>query len=702
MTTISGCTLVRNAVKLRYPLEASILTYYELCDEVLLSYDPTTDDGTDAFIKDLARRYPKIRPIPSPWNMENHKDGTEITIQSNVAAEACTGDWVLYVQADEAIHEDDHDLIREAVLSKSLNGVLFARRSFLGTLDREIPEYHARDLLRLYRNGQGVVAGDGMSCAFYQGIRPSLLREQPRMFNYSRMGHRDEVLLRSRCRDNFYHSTESAIEANVANEHTQKVSAFDSGAHPRAIRDFYLKGDEPSKEAPVPRIPTPATLALLMGPGESENLASFFWSFRNWAGDVVVLDDMTADGSAEVLGKVLFDVLGFRRSRVQILRAPLGGNFAAARNRLREAARGDWVLYADCDERWDESLASSLPRLVAQLDRDRKIICGFPRANLIDGVLVNDIPDSEWTPEGLRDALPRTAWPPRNADLQYRLLKRDEPWTGKLHERPARLESHVGQVVALRDFWILHNKSLARQQRQDRLYRSLGQERGMATSEAPSPSSRNLRESTLKEAIERLPKGRLVVVETGTLRDPSPEARLGDGWSTYTIAQALSDRDVPGSKLYSVDISPECIDVAKRTVPSELHPWVSWVCGDAAQILRALPVERIDLLYLDSSDDPNQILEEFRSAQNKLAPHSVIVIDDTGPRQAGAEGKGTLAIPEARRQGWHVEERDNGRSHMTVLSREGNRMETLAASPKAVASGNAKGWSWFTEKSEIR
>lgn len=702
MSTISGCTLVRNAVKLRYPLEASILTYYPLCDEVVISYDPTTDDGTDAFIKDLARRYPKIRPIPSPWNMENHKDGTEITIQSNVAAEACTGDWVLYVQADEAIHEDDHDLILEATLQKNLNGVLFARRSFLGTLDREIPEYYATGLLRLYRNGQGLVAGDGMTCAFYQGIRPALLHEQPRMFNYSRMGDREEVLLRSRCRDNFHHSTEASIEANVATEYTQKVSPFDAGAHPRAVRDFYLKGSAPLKEPARPAISTPATLAVLMGPGEHENLAPFFWPFRNWAGDVVVLDDMTSDGSAEVLGKVLFDLLGLRRSRVQILRASLGGDFAAGRNRLREAARGEWVLYADCDERWDESLVSGIPGLVAQLARDRKIICGFSRANLLDGVLVNDVPDSEWTPEGLRRALPRTAWPPRNSDLQYRLLRRDEPWVGKLHESPAGLQSHPDQVVALRDFWILHNKSLSRQQKQDRLYRSLGQERGMAQSGAPAAEVRNLRESTLLQAIGRLPGGRIVVVETGTLRDSSPEARLGDGWSTYTIAQALADRGIPGSKLYSIDISPKCIDVSKRTVPRELHPWVSWICADAAETLRTLPVERIDLLYLDSCDDPAQTLAEFRSAQDKLTPHTVVVIDDTSPRPGAQEGKGTLAIPEARRLGWRVEPRDNGRSHMTVLSREGARPGVSGAPSDPAVGTKGKGWTWFEARPAAR
>ena len=489
MTTVSGCTLVRNAVKLRYPLEASILTYYPLCDEVVIAYDPATEDGTEAFIKDLARQYPKIRPISSPWNMKNHEGGTEITIQSNVAAEACTSEWVLYVQADEAIHEGDLELIRKVLRDKNLNGLLFARRSFLGTLDREIPEYYARNLLRLYRNGQGCVVGDGMTCGFYPSVRPSIPREQPRMFNYSRMGSREEVVLRSKCRDNFHISTEAGIEANVASECTQAVGPFDAAEHPGSIRSFYEKE---AVSAPAPaeaRSAPPVTLALLLGPGERENLAPFFWQFRAWAGDIVVLDDMTSDGGGAVLERTLARILGLTPSRYKIVRAPLKGDFGGARNLLQESAQTPWVLTSAPDERWEPALLAGLPQLTRQLDQDRKLICGFPRANFVDGVLVNDIPDREWTEEGLIKALPNTAWPPKNSDVQYRLMRKEERWVGTIHEQPARLSTHAGQVVTLREFWILHSKSYARQRKQDSFYKSLGQQRGMPTAEPGSAES---------------------------------------------------------------------------------------------------------------------------------------------------------------------------------------------------------------------
>jgi hypothetical protein len=455
----------------------------------VISYDPTTDDGTEALIQDLCRRYPKIRAVPSPWNMDNHDGGTEITIQSNVAANACTSDWILYVQADEALHEGDHKLLREAIADPDLNGILFARRSFLGTLGREIPEYYARNLLRLYRNGQGSVVGDGMTCGLNEGVRPSLFRVQPRMFNYSRMGDRDEVLLRSRCRDNFHIGTEEAIEANVATEYTQNITSFDPTAHPEALREFYSPGDPPPRVHEVKEARR-VTLALLMGPGERENLIPFFWQFKSWQGDIVVLDDVTTDGGRAVLNHVLTDLIGFPGARCKILRAPLKGDFAAARNLLHDAAKTPWVLTTAPDERWDERLLSGMPRLVEQLERDGKIICGFPRANFVDGVLVNDVPDSEWTPEGLLSALPRTVWPPRNPDIQHRLMRKEERWVGRIHEHPERLTSHAGQVVALSDYWILHSKGYFRQKQQDSFYKSLGQKRGMPAVEEPVEAAR--------------------------------------------------------------------------------------------------------------------------------------------------------------------------------------------------------------------
>jgi hypothetical protein len=661
MSSISGCTIVRNAVKLKYPLEASIASYYPICDDVVLAYDPDSEDETEEFVRSLALKFPKIRLVPSRWDLSNHDGGTEITIQSNVAVDACTSDWILYVQADEAIHEGDHEAIKAAARREDINGLIFDRRSFLGSLDREIPEYYAKSLLRMFRNGLGLVVGDGMTCAVAHGV-PPLVHETPfRMFNYSRMGDREEILLRSRYRDNFHISTPQGIEENLRLEGRQTVRRYDPAAHPAAIQRWY--GVQARPQAPAPE-KYPVTLALLLGPGERENVGPFLWQFRGFPGDVAVLDDMTEDGTRETFEQGLRHIAGISQDRIKIVRAPLKGDFAAARNLLQEMAQGSWVLATAPDERWDRVILQSLVPITEQLEKDGKLICGFPRANFVDGVLVNDVPDSQWTEEGLLRAGQGTAWPPRNPDFQYRLLRKEERWEGRIHENPRRLRTHSEQVVVLADAWILHNKSLARQRRQDGFYRSLGQTRGM-------PRPRNLRESTLAEVIGRLPRKKLVVVETGTLRDANPSARESDGWSTYCLAELLAKRGEEGSKLYSIDISPDCVETSRKIVPEEYHKLTTWICKDAREAIPSLEADSIDLLYLDSSDDPKQILAEFQVAAPKLGPESIVIVDDTGPYHAGPDGKGTLVIPFAKDQGWQVERRDDERCHMTILSRQG-------------------------------
>jgi glycosyltransferase involved in cell wall biosynthesis len=666
MKSLSVCSIVRNGFKLKYPLEASIQTYYPICDEVVIAYDPDSEDETAKYVRDLARRYPKIRPIPSPWNMTNHDGGTEITLQSNVAVEACSSDWILYVQADEAIHEGDHAAIRAAMELTDLNGALFDRRSFLGALDSEIPDYFAQNLLRLFRNGKGYVVGDGMTCGLVQGVSPRVPAERFRMFNYSRMGSREEVLLRSRYRDNFHTDAEKDIQANAQREFTQQVTSFSPEDHPASIRECYRESAGERRAPETQR--SPVTLGVLMGPEERENLVPFFWQFRDWPGDVVVIDDMTVDGSSSVLEAILGSILHFDRSRYTILRSSVGGDFAQARNRLQEAAKAPWVFMPDLDERWDPSLIRDLPRLIAQLDQDGIAVCGFPRANFVDGILVNDVPTAHWTPTGLLETAGRSAWPPNNPDVQHRLTRREERWQGKLHERPGSLLDHSGRAVVLRDHWILHNKSLARQRRQDELYASFGQPRGLPDQGYAEGETDNLREKTLCEVMRRMPRGRIVVVETGTLRDPSPKARITDGWSTYCLAEQLAARNVPGSQIYSIDINPDHIAVSKRIVPRQMHPWVTWITSDSCAAIERLQCDVIDLLYLDSSDDPRLILSEFEVARPKLRRHSIVVVDDTGPYHVGPEGKGSMVIPALRRQGWKVERRDNDDWHMVIMT----------------------------------
>ena len=98
---------------------------------------------------------------------------------------------------------------------------------------------------------------------------------------------------------------------------------------------------------------------------------------------------------------------------VQVLAAPLAGDFAAQRNRLQAAAGDGWVLQLDSDETLDPALLAGLGWIVAAADREGLRSLGLPRRNLVDGTMSALYPD-----------------------IQYRLNRADVRFAGKVHERP--------------------------------------------------------------------------------------------------------------------------------------------------------------------------------------------------------------------------------------------------------------------------
>ncbi len=101
---VSGFTFVRNAIDLYYPLAESIRSALPICDEFVIAAGDSTD-GTLDLLRSLED--PKIKIIETTWDRSQFKRGASNAQQTNIALDACTGDWALYLQADEVVHEED-------------------------------------------------------------------------------------------------------------------------------------------------------------------------------------------------------------------------------------------------------------------------------------------------------------------------------------------------------------------------------------------------------------------------------------------------------------------------------------------------------------------------------------------------------------------------------------------------------------------
>lgn len=132
---ISGFSMGRNTAKLYYPVKQSIESILPLVDEFVFALgDCEADDRTRAEIESI--NSDKVKIIDTVWDLQKYPRGMEHAHQTDIAREACSGDWLFYLQADEVVHENDLPVIRKRcddLLNNTLvQGLIFNYLHFWG------------------------------------------------------------------------------------------------------------------------------------------------------------------------------------------------------------------------------------------------------------------------------------------------------------------------------------------------------------------------------------------------------------------------------------------------------------------------------------------------------------------------------------------------------------------------------------------
>jgi glycosyltransferase involved in cell wall biosynthesis len=137
---VSGFTIVRNAIKLDFPLEASIASLLPICDEVVVNVGKS-DDDTLALVESI--KDPKIRILRTEWDMSvtgGVVDGKHVLGDETLRAmRACRYPWGIYIQADEVLHEAGAEALERAIRQHDedprVEGLLVKYLHFYGDLD---------------------------------------------------------------------------------------------------------------------------------------------------------------------------------------------------------------------------------------------------------------------------------------------------------------------------------------------------------------------------------------------------------------------------------------------------------------------------------------------------------------------------------------------------------------------------------------
>ncbi len=133
-----------------------------LVDEMVIA-DTGSTDGT----KEIAISF-GAKVIDYPWR-------NDFSAARNESLRHATGDWILYLDADERIDASYHALIRKIISSRKADAYLLNLKSKIGT--REDAQYHLVAYPRLFRKMKDVF----FTGQVHEQVTPSLLKASARI-----------------------------------------------------------------------------------------------------------------------------------------------------------------------------------------------------------------------------------------------------------------------------------------------------------------------------------------------------------------------------------------------------------------------------------------------------------------------------------------------------------------------------------------
>lgn len=255
---LSGFTIVRNAVKLDFPIVPAIRSVLEVCDEVIVNVGASEDDTRDlvASVKD-----PRVRIIDTTWDFT--KKNLMLSIETQRAMDACRGSWGIYIQADEVLHERGARLLKEGVerwdADEAVEGLLVNYLHFYGGFDtiatnrrwyrREVRCIRLGRDIRPYQGAQGFRVGPE-----YRRIRARITGAD--MFHYGWARPAEAIQQKLEISKTIYPWGGDRFDKEQARGHLEWIPLLRpfTGTHPTAAAEWIAaRREDPDRVIGPPR-----------------------------------------------------------------------------------------------------------------------------------------------------------------------------------------------------------------------------------------------------------------------------------------------------------------------------------------------------------------------------------------------------------------------------------------------------------------
>lgn len=248
---ISGFTMVRNATKFYFPIKESIASVLPLVDEFIVALgEGDEDDRTREEIESL--QSDKIKIIDRIWDEKEFVESRIFANETTFALNQCSGDWCIYIQADEAIHEKDHPTILEAckkyVDNDEVDGLLFKYHHFFGDYEHYLP-FHGwyKNEIRIVKNNRGVYSyRDAQSFRKNENEKLTVAPIDAYIYHYGWVRPPHMMQSKKKEHDTMHHGREKIEKAYLERPDVYNYGALGKvplfkGTHPKVMDEFRKK-----------------------------------------------------------------------------------------------------------------------------------------------------------------------------------------------------------------------------------------------------------------------------------------------------------------------------------------------------------------------------------------------------------------------------------------------------------------------------
>lgn len=247
---ISGFSFGRNLIELDYPVVESISSVLPFVDEFIFTLGDSTDATTEVV---TSIQSDKLRFVHSVWNNSLREDGLVFSHQANLAFEQCQGDWAIFINADEVIHEKNYDSIMRAIKNahgrREILALMFRYYHFDGDYWSLNPWRYHREIRAVRNDGRVEPCGDmsGFRCVqdklyLKSGPKERWTDSGAYIYHYGWVRKNPKIMLERNKRLEYYYHDNSYIQENYGGNEEYDYEYYEAlkefrGAHPGVMKE---------------------------------------------------------------------------------------------------------------------------------------------------------------------------------------------------------------------------------------------------------------------------------------------------------------------------------------------------------------------------------------------------------------------------------------------------------------------------------